>query len=256
MKFKKGADPNNFLIYSGNNTCNWKGVGCSKGGTITRYEVHNSNLQGKFPPQTLSKLTKLRIINLNNNSFSGPIPNLSPLKNLKVLLLSQNNFFGSFLPSILILRRLVSLSLSHNNFTGNIPFELIGLNNLISLNLSFNHFTGSFPPLNQTYLKILDVSNNDFSGALPSTKTLSLFKPTSFSKNPSLCGEIIHKECPHHHGHAGFMLPLIISIIIFAITSISIFSIIFIKNKNKSGGVAGIGNKFKKHLQMVYMVES
>jgi hypothetical protein len=52
------------------------------------------------------------------------------------------------------------------------------------------------------------------------------------------------------------MLPLIISIIIFAITSISIFSIIFIKNKNKSGGVAGIGNKFKKHLQMVYMVES
>jgi hypothetical protein len=145
----------------------------------------------------------------------------------------------------------VSLSLSENNFTSNIPFDLLGLNNLISLNLSSNHFTGSFPPLNQTHLKILDVSNNDLSGVLPSTKTISLFKPASFSKNPSLCGEIIHKECPHHHDHAGFMLPLIISIIIFAITSISIFSIIFIKNKNKSGGVAGIGNKFKKHLQMV-----
>jgi hypothetical protein len=128
----------------------------------------------------------------------------------------------------------VSLSLSHNNFTGNIPFELIGLNNLISLNLSFNHFTGSFPPLNQTYLKNLDVSNNDFSGALPSTKTLSLFKPTSFSKNPSLCGEIIHKECPHHRDHATFMLGLIIDIIRF-----DEFKILFYYN-----------------LVMMYMVES
>jgi hypothetical protein len=77
-------------------------------------------------------------------------------------LLSQNQFSGSFPPSVFI----------------TLPVEFIGLKKLISLNLSLispnlssNHFGGSLPPLNQAYLKVLDVSNNDLSGALPWTKT-------------------------------------------------------------------------------------
>jgi hypothetical protein len=73
---------------------------------------------------------------------------------------------------------------------------------------------------------------------------LSLFKPTSFSKNRYLCGEIIHKECPYHrhHHHPRLMLNLIIIIVIFAITCIAIFAIIVMKKEKKKSRGVGIGN--------------
>jgi hypothetical protein len=160
-------------------------------------------------------------------------------KKSKITFVEPKSISGSF---VLILERLLALSLSQNNFTSTLPVEFIGLKNLISLNLSLispnlssNHFSGSLPPPNQAYLKVLDVSNNNLSGALPWTKTLSLFKLTSFSKNPYLCGEIIHKECSyhHHHHHARSMLNLIIIIVIFAITCIAIFAIIVMKKKKE-----------------------
>ncbi|MCH84727.1 putative inactive receptor kinase, partial [Trifolium medium] len=105
LAFKSGADLNNFLIYSANlSCCTWKGVKCFNG-TVIKYEVQYSRLEG-----------------------------------------------------------LISLSLANNNFTGTLPVELLGLTKLLSLNLSSNHFSGSFPPLNQTYLKVLDVSDNNISG--------------------------------------------------------------------------------------------
>jgi hypothetical protein len=96
-------------------------------------------------------------------------------KKSKITFVEPKSISGSF---VLILERLLALSLSQNNFTSTLPVEFIGLKNLISLNLSLispnlssNHFGGSLPPLNQAYLKVLDVSNNDLSGALPWTKT-------------------------------------------------------------------------------------
>ncbi|GAU26862.1 hypothetical protein TSUD_02640 [Trifolium subterraneum] len=204
LAFKNGADVNNMLMYTTNNYCQWEGVQCING-SVVKYQIQHLNLQ-----------------------------DLSPLTNLKSLFLSQNNFSGSFPPSILILKRLVALSLSSNNFSDTLPFELNDLKNLLSLNLSFNHFSGSFPPLNQAHLKVLDVSNNNFSGALPNTETLSHFKPASFSNNSYLCGEIIHKECPYHHHHHNHGLRIAL-IVFFATICIAICAILVIK-KNKSGG--------------------
>uniref|UniRef100_A0A6N2MMN6 Protein kinase domain-containing protein n=1 Tax=Salix viminalis TaxID=40686 RepID=A0A6N2MMN6_SALVM len=47
-------------------------------------------------------------------------------------------------------------------------------------------------------------SFNNLSGAIPVTPTLLRFDLSSFSSNPSLCGEIIHKEC---HPAAPFFGP-------------------------------------------------
>lgn len=142
-------------------------------------------------------------MSLRNNSLSGPIPDLSPLTNLKSLFLDRNNFSGSFPPSILFLHRLITLSLSHNNLTGSLPVQLTLLDRLIILRLDSNSFTGSLPSFNQTDLKVFNISANNLTGPVPVTKTLSRFKPALFSDNPGLCGEIIHKQCGHRSRFFG-----------------------------------------------------
>jgi hypothetical protein len=197
LSFEQGADTNNQLQYtqeSINNFCDWKGVTCENG-NVVQYEVESLNLQGVFPPNSLSQLVELRIINLSNNSLFGPIPDLSPLVNLKSLLLDHNHFSTSFPSSFLILERLASLTLSFNNLTGSLPVELLLLKNLISLELNSNHFIGPLPPLNQTHLKVFNVSDSNLTYPIHFTKTLCQFTETTFSKNPNLNSDIIHSRC-------------------------------------------------------------
>ncbi|XP_004509114.1 probable inactive receptor kinase At5g67200 [Cicer arietinum] len=197
LSFKQNADLNDNLLYTLNERydyCEWQGVKCAQG-RVVRYVVQGLGLNGFFPPNTLTRLDQLRVMSLRNNSLFGPIPDLSPLVNLKSLFLDRNNFSGSFPPSILFLHRLITLSLSHNNLTGSLPVQLTLLDRLISLRLDSNFFTGSLPPLNQTALKVFNVSANNLTGPIPVTQTLARFKPTSFSENPGLCGEIVHKQC-------------------------------------------------------------
>ncbi|KAM3241837.1 hypothetical protein ACQJBY_054522 [Aegilops geniculata] len=47
-----------------------------------------------------------------------------------------------------------------------------------------------------TTLQVLDLSNNNLSGAVPSTGSFSLFTPISFANNPLLCGPGTTKPCP------------------------------------------------------------
>ncbi|XP_027346874.1 probable inactive receptor kinase At5g67200 [Abrus precatorius] len=202
LSFKRQADQDDKLLYALNERydyCEWRGVKCAQG-RVVRFVVQGLGLRGAFPPNTLTGLEQLRVLSLRNNSLFGPIPDLSPLTNLKSLFLDHNNFSGSFPPSILSLHRLLTLSLSHNTLTGSLPVQLTLLDRLISLRLNSNNFTGTVPALNQTALRLFDVSFNNLTGPVPVTPTLVLFNATSFSGNPGLCGEIIHKQCdPRSH---------------------------------------------------------
>ncbi|CAI8609296.1 unnamed protein product [Vicia faba] len=205
LSFKQTADQTNKLLYTLNEPydyCQWQGVKCAQG-RVVRFVLQSFSLTGFFPPNTLTRLDQLRVLSLRNNSLSGPIPDLSPLINLKSLFLDRNNFSGSFPPSILFLHRLITLSLSHNNLTGSLPLRLTLLDRLISLRLDSNSFTGPLPPLNQTELKLFNVSTNNLTGPVPVTQTLTRFKPLFFSQNPGLCGEIIHKQCTHRSRFFG-----------------------------------------------------
>ncbi|WJX95165.1 hypothetical protein P8452_76514 [Trifolium repens] len=205
LSFKQNADQNNKLLYTLNEPydyCEWQGVKCAQG-RVVRYVVQGLNLHGFFSPNTLTRLHQLRVMSLRNNSLFGPIPDLSPLINLKSLFLDHNNFSCSFPPSIIFLHRLITLSLSHNNLTGLLPVQLTLLDRLIILRLDSNSFTGPLPPLNQTDLKAFNISANNFTGPVPVTETLSRFKPALFSENPDLCGEIIHKQCAHRSRFFG-----------------------------------------------------
>ncbi|CAJ1942871.1 unnamed protein product [Sphenostylis stenocarpa] len=197
LSFKQEADEDNKLLYALNERydyCEWQGVKCAQG-RVVRFVVQSMGLRGPFPPDTLTRLDQLRVMSLRNNSLFGPIPDLSPLSNLKTLFLDHNNFSGSFPPSLLLLHRILTLSLSHNNLSGSLPVRLTLLDRLIALRLDSNNFSGALPPLNQTALKLLNVSNNNLSGPIPVTPTLSKLNAASFSGNPSLCGEIVHREC-------------------------------------------------------------
>ncbi|KAL8487528.1 hypothetical protein ACS0TY_024001 [Phlomoides rotata] len=197
LHFKSKADLGKKLDFSSKTAfafCKWEGIQCSNSRAV-KVIIENMNLGGVFAPNTLSQLTQLRVLSLQNNSLTGPIPDLAGLANLKVLFLSSNYFSGSVPPSVSTLHRLKTLDLSYNMLSGSIPPSLNGLDRLYYLRLDFNRFNGSVPPLNQSSLQIFNVSHNDLSGAIPVTPTLSRFNTTSFATNSRLCGEIIHKEC-------------------------------------------------------------
>ncbi|KAH7566619.1 hypothetical protein JRO89_XS08G0202500 [Xanthoceras sorbifolium] len=197
LSFKSKADLNNKLLYALNERfdyCQWQGVKCAQG-RVVRVVLQSFGLRGIFPPNTLTRLDQLRVLSLTNNSLAGPIPDLSPLFNLKSLFLNHNSFSGTFPLSILSLHRLTALDLSYNNLTGLIPVELTGLDRLYSLKLEWNRFNGTLPPLNQSLLLVFNVSGNNLTGAIPVTPTLSRFDTSAFGLNPNLCGEIINKAC-------------------------------------------------------------
>ncbi|XP_061944165.1 LRR receptor-like serine/threonine-protein kinase ER2 isoform X2 [Populus nigra] len=145
---------------------------------LTHLELENNSLTGVIPPQ-LSSCGSLVVLNLAQNNLIGALPaeldglyslevmklqlnKLSGLDNLDYLNLQGNNLSGSIpdsMPSV------VELQLGQNQLSGRIPKMPVRLQTV--LNLSSNLFEGPIPSdLSQLMgLKVLDLSNNKFSGA-------------------------------------------------------------------------------------------
>nr|DAD41342.1 TPA_asm: hypothetical protein HUJ06_015665 [Nelumbo nucifera] len=197
LAFKSKADVDNKLPFwneKHSRYCFWQGVKCVDG-KVVRLVLEGFGLAGVFAPNTLIRLDQLRILSLQNNSLTGPIPDLSGLVNLKTLFLDHNSFSALIPASVSSLHRLRTLDLSYNNLTGPIPSGLTTLVRLYYFRLDGNRLGGAIPPLNQSSLLVFNVSRNNLTGVIPVTPTLSRFGTSSFSLNPGLCGEIIHKEC-------------------------------------------------------------
>ncbi|KAL2894542.1 hypothetical protein RDABS01_010451 [Bienertia sinuspersici] len=198
LDFTEKADlhKNKLILNTSISHCKWQGVECFKHNTrIFRLVIEDVNLGGTFEPKTLTRLDQLRVLSLRNTSLEGHIPNLSGLVNLKVLFLNHNHFSGFFPASIIMLQRLKTVDLSYNLLSGDLPTWLTRIPRVYYLRLEFNRFSGAIPPMNQSTLSIFNVSNNDLNGPIPLTQVLANFKASSFSDNPGLCGEILHKEC-------------------------------------------------------------
>lgn len=106
----------------------------------------------------------------SNPALSGSIPpQISLLKSLKILTLSQNRLSGKIPVEIFSLSSLVHLDLSYNMLSGTIPNQLGNLKSLVGLDLSYNVLTGSIPStigqLGQ--LQKLDLSSNLLTGGIP-----------------------------------------------------------------------------------------
>ncbi|OAY31620.1 probable inactive receptor kinase At2g26730 [Manihot esculenta] len=168
--------------------CNWVGVVCDANeNSVFELRLPGVGLVGQIPPNTLGKLTQLRVLSLRSNRLFGEIPSdLSNLTLLRSLYLQNNEFSGDFPPSLPRLTRLTRLDLSSNNFTGSIPFAVNNLTHLTRLYLQNNQFSGTLPSINPSNLMDFNVSNNNLNGSIPSV--LSRFPASSFAGNLNLCG--------------------------------------------------------------------
>ncbi|XP_076886875.1 pollen receptor-like kinase 3 [Bidens hawaiensis] len=181
----------------GTNPCDeviqWVGLICGNG-IVTTLHLRSLNLSGEIDMFALSQMQGLRVINLVNNSFSGPIPEFNKLGALKAIYLSMNQFSGEILSDYFT--KMVSLKkiwFDNNNFSGHIPSSLAQLPRLLELHLNDNKFSGLIPLLGQQTLESLNLSNNHLIGDIPSS--LSRFDVALFDGNPGLCGPKLRKLC-------------------------------------------------------------
>ncbi|EYU23030.1 hypothetical protein ABFS82_11G046500 [Erythranthe guttata] len=168
--------------------CSWIGVVCDPTNSSVYYlRLPGVGLVGQIPPDTLSRLSQLRVLSLRSNRLSGPIPpDFSQLKLLRNVYLQDNQFSGEFPASLTELTRIVRLDLSFNRFAGPIPFSVNNLTHLTGLFLQNNAFTGKIPSIAPPGLTDFNVSNNRLNGSIPSA--LAKFPASAFANNLQLCG--------------------------------------------------------------------
>ncbi|KAK9166119.1 hypothetical protein Scep_001310 [Stephania cephalantha] len=200
--------------------CNFTGIVCDSNQSVIAIELDHQGLVGKSLPfdlicqiQSLQRLklsfnslhgpvtehiqycTKLQLLDLAKNSFSGQVPDLSSLTELQSIHLDGNGFTGVFpfkslenltslsvlsvgdnpfeptlFPSeVLKLRNLYWLYLSNCSLGGRIPMGIGSLTGLGNLELADNALFGEIPSdiVKLKNLWQLELYDNDFSGKLP-----------------------------------------------------------------------------------------
>ena len=164
----------------------WFGVSTDAEGRVTRLELVSLGLRGVLPQELWGPLSALRVLELDHNELSGPIPwSLSRIPNLQWLSLAGNQLNGTIPPVLGRLEVLEVLDLGHNDLSGIIPPALGQLQALKVLDLGFNHLraiasqTGVemfFAPMPWAVpkelgqlqrLQALDLANNNLYGNIP-----------------------------------------------------------------------------------------
>ncbi|XP_010550530.1 PREDICTED: inactive leucine-rich repeat receptor-like serine/threonine-protein kinase At5g24100 [Tarenaya hassleriana] len=169
----------------------WQGVVCDRDGSrVVEVRLPGARLIGSPPPDTLSRLSELRILSLRSNGLQGPFPtDFLRLKKLNGLYLKSNRLSGPLPSDYSMWQNLTALDLSNNRFNGTIPLGLANLSSLVSLNLANNLLSGQIPDMNLPNLRELNLSNNNLSGTIP--KSLQRFGNSAFSGN-----NLIYENAP------------------------------------------------------------
>ncbi|KAK3423814.1 hypothetical protein EUGRSUZ_F00579 [Eucalyptus grandis] len=167
------------------------------------YSIASNVIIGKIP-YLICNATKLEMIDLSNNSLTGSFPGclVNFSNTLSILNLGMNQLEGTIPQSISLIHGLRTLDLSRNQFEGTLPRSLVNCTNLEILDLSCNQIEDAFPswlgklleltililrsnkfkglvnipkgPLIFQKLRILDLSNNNFGGPLPTNLIMNL----------------------------------------------------------------------------------
>ncbi|URE43895.1 inactive receptor kinase [Musa troglodytarum] len=161
----------------------WTGITCSADGSrVVAVRLPGIGFSGPIPPNTLSRLSALRILSLRANILSGPFPaDFANLTALTGLHLQLNRFSGPMPSDFSRWNNLTVLDLSFNDFNGSIPASISNLTHLTALNLSNNSFSGQIPDLDLPNLLFLNLSGNHLNGTIP--KSIQAFPNSSFSGN-------------------------------------------------------------------------
>ncbi|XP_045830479.1 receptor-like protein 7 isoform X2 [Trifolium pratense] len=164
---------------------------------IQYFLLSNNNFTGNIS-SAFCNAWALSMLNLAHNKITGMIPQcLGTLPSLSVLDLQMNNFYGSMPRNFSKENQFATIKLNGNQLEGPLPYSLVHCKNLEVLDLGdniiedvFPNWLGILPELqvlslrsNKLYgtitcsstkhpftkLRIFDVSNNNFSGPLPTS---------------------------------------------------------------------------------------
>ncbi|CAA7018154.1 unnamed protein product [Microthlaspi erraticum] len=125
--------------------CSWTMVTCSPENFVIGLGTPSQNFSGTLSP-SITNLTNLRIVLLQNNNITGKIPSeIGRLTKLETLDLSDNFFRGEIPFSIGSLRSLQYLRLNNNSLSGVFPQSLSNMTRLALLDLSYNNLSGPVP---------------------------------------------------------------------------------------------------------------
>ncbi|OAO97366.1 RLP50 [Arabidopsis thaliana] len=134
--------------------------------------LSNNNFSGSIPPCFEISNKTLSILHLRNNSLSGVIPEESLHGYLRSLDVGSNRLSGQLPKSLINCSYLQFLNVEENRINDTFPSWLKSLPNLQLLVLRSNEFHGPiFSPgdsLSFPKLRFFDISENRFSGVLPS----------------------------------------------------------------------------------------
>uniref|UniRef100_A0ACD5WMX1 Uncharacterized protein n=1 Tax=Avena sativa TaxID=4498 RepID=A0ACD5WMX1_AVESA len=138
--------------------------------------LSRNNLHGEIPSTLFDNSSKLSMVDLQMNFFTGVIPPLHKVTALTFLRLTGNFLSGSIPASIGNVSSLTSIQLGQNKLSGLIPETLGHVVKLLVLDLSFNSLSGNVPLslYNRTSLQYLSLGSNGLVGQIPSYVGYSL----------------------------------------------------------------------------------
>ncbi|XP_073104309.1 uncharacterized protein [Elaeis guineensis] len=199
-------------------------------------DLSHNRLTGAIPAEVASLSSMAIYFNLSDNLLGGALPmELSKMDKVRSIDLSSNNF-SSNIPSSMGSCEVVELvNLSHNHLQGPIPGSLGNLLSLQSLDLSFNFLSGEIPASLQkcTSLRLLDLSFNNFSGPLPENSLFNSLTPKLIEGNHFCGSEIGLPSCQTKKRsmiHSQKSLILFVSIVSMSSFLLTIICVIGYKN--------------------------
>eukprot|EP00249_Psilotum_nudum_P013613 c24426_g1_i1 orf=317-3322(+) len=189
-EFKKNMKNPELLKWEGDDACgnNWPHIVCDDKNKVSQIQVANLGLMGTLPAN-LNRLSALVNIGLQKNGFTGALPTLNGLQNLKYAYLDGNQFdsipvdFFKNLPSLLSIALdynplnasssgwalssditastlLQNLSLTNVSLIGEIPEFLGTMSSLQVLHLAYNRLSGRIPAsFSGSSLQVFQVNN-------------------------------------------------------------------------------------------------
>jgi len=206
--------------------CQWSGVTCGRRHQrVVELDLHSSQLVGSLSPH-IGNLSFLRLLRLENNSFTNTIPQeIDRLVRLQTLILGNNSFTGEIPANISHCSNLLSLNLEGNNLTGNLPAGLGSLSKLQVFSFRKNNLGGKIPPSFENLSSIIEIDGtlNNLQGGIPSSigklKTLSFFSLGSNNLSGTIplslynISSLLHLSLAHNQFHGtlppnmGLTLP-------------------------------------------------
>ncbi|KAK6913506.1 Protein kinase domain [Dillenia turbinata] len=142
LELKKSLKP---AGWSDTDPCKWTSVRCSEDKRVTRIQIGQQGLQGTLP-FSINNLTSLERLELQMNNISGPLPSLSGMSSLEVLLLSNNQFDSIPADFFSGLTSLQAVEIDHNPFAGwEIPESLRNASALQNFSANSANITGKIP---------------------------------------------------------------------------------------------------------------